>query len=276
MRTIHDLYDLRRLEMLAAKDQSETSRYVTNASGQANPKGLRAMKLQIQTVDGAGNTVSKPGTAFIQNTQGGSERYLKTGEDVKFVTPTRPSVTTQWYFDFLIRSICCGTGISALLVYPWSLQGTVTRADLDIMNQFFRTKSALAAATMREIYLFALGWGIRFDRALDGYPTDWAEVVVRPPRSVNVDVGRNSQAVIAEWEAGFRTLQGVCGDLGEDWRQVVRQRATEAKYIDQTAKEMGVSPERISSQIKQGLASPQPKQASSEVDILAANAEVLT
>lgn len=256
LRTVHDLHDLQRLEMMAAKDAAETSYWVTNQSGTANTRGMRATRLAIQSQDQAGNTVTKPGAQYSELTQGGAIRYLKIGEDIKQLASGRPSVTMQWYWDYLVRSICAGTGISALLVMPWSLQGTVTRADLDIMNSFFRARSSVAAAIIRELYVWVMGWAVKFDRALDGAPKDWFEVTVRPPRAVNVDVGRNSQAVIAEYEEGFRSLADIVGEMGHDWRHVLEQKAKEWSFMEQLKKRYpGLTDEAIQMMTKEAASS---------------------
>ena len=256
LRTVQDLHELHRLEMMAAKDAAHISRVIQNATGQANPRASRALSLAITSQNAQSAAVQKPAPQSFMVEQPGTTQYLKIGEEMKILQSNRPSPAVQWYYDYLVRQICAGTGISALLVMPWSLQGTVTRADLDIMSGFFRCKSAVAIAAIRELYVWAMGWGVRFDKSLDGYPSDWAEVTARPPRSPNVDVGRNSQAVIAEYEEGFRTLQDICGEMGHDWRHVLRQKAIEAKFLAALAEEMDVPPERIAKLAQQAIQQP--------------------
>ena len=143
--------------------------------------------------------------------------------------------------------------ISALLVFPFSLQGTVTRADLDTAAAFFRSRSAVFAAVIREIYIWVMGWAVKYDRALDGAPENWWQVTIRPPKAVNVDTGRQSQAVLEELEAGTRTYQDVCAELGHDWRHVLRQKAVEAKFINDLADEFDVTREQIAQLAKQTM-----------------------
>jgi capsid protein len=117
---------------------------------------------------------------------------------------------------------------------------------LDVAAAFFKSKSGLIQAVLREIYIWAMGWAVKFDRSLDGAPREWWRTAIRPPRSVNVDVGRNSAAILDEMEAGVRTFQDVCGELGFDWREVLRQKAVEAKFIDDLAKTHGIHRDFIS------------------------------
>lgn len=245
LRTIQDLHELNFLEKLRAKDAARTSAWITTPTGQANARGLRALNLSTGSANQAGQLQIKPAPQYFETVEGAERQYLKLGEDVKFLANPNPSASAQWFYDYLVRQICAGSGISALLVMPWSLQGTVTRADLDIMSGYFRCKSSVAIAAIRELYVYVMGWAVKYDRQLDGAPDDWFEVTATPPRSPNVDVGRNSAAIISEYQAGLRTLADICGELGHDWRRVLKQRSIEYKFSAALAKELGIDPEKL-------------------------------
>ena len=74
---------------------------------------------------------------------------------------------------------------------------------------------------------------------------------VRPPRAVNVDVGRNSSAMLAELAGATRTYQDIFGETGEDWKQKLRQKAQAVAYIHQIADEFKVEPSEISDVMKE-------------------------
>jgi capsid protein len=78
-------------------------------------------------------------------------------------------------------------------------------------------------------------WAVNNDLTLADPPHDWRSVDTRAPRSVNVDIGRNSSAMLAELEAGTRTYQSVYAELGLDYRTELRQRAKEAAFIRKLA-----------------------------------------
>jgi lambda family phage portal protein len=246
LNTLHDLDDLEIYQMAKSKSASEVTNVVTTLTGEANTAAARRVKYQIQTQNALGTPVQKQqSTYFETNVGAGTERYLKPGEKMEQFKQEEPSVATQWYWEWLVKKCCAGLGISSLLVLPFSLQGTVTRADLDISAQFFRSRSAVLAAVCREIYVWVMQWATQYDRALDGAPDDWSAVTVRPPRSVNVDTGRNSQAMLAELEAGTRTYQDIFAEKGEDYRQQLRQKAKEARLINDLAKEFDLPREQI-------------------------------
>ncbi len=261
MNDLHDLDDLQFLEMKAAKSNADVANVVTNKTGEANVTASRRQKWQIQSQDKDGNPVNKQAPLFYETTLGGRTIYVSNGEKFEQFKSDRPAVATKEYWDYLVRKICAGVGISALLVLPFSLQGTVTRADMDVAASFFRSRSSVLAGVLREIYLWAMSWAVKYDRALDGAPREWWHCTIRPPRSVVVDLGRNSWALTEELDKGIRTAQDVCAEMGHDWRAVYRQRAVEAAYVDSLVKEFGVSRENIvkpAVPTTQGTGNPEP------------------
>jgi capsid protein len=246
MNDLHDLDDLQMLEMKAAKAAAEIANVITNKTGEANVAGSRRSKWQIQSQDANGNATTKNNPLFYEATMGGRNVYISNGEKFEQFRSDRPNVATQEYWDYLVRKICAGVGISSLLIMPHSMQGTVVRADLDTAAAFFRSRSATIEAVVREIYVWVMGWAVKYDRSLDGAPSDWHRNVVRPPRSVTVDIGRNSKAILDELKAGTRTFQDICAEGGMDWRHVLRQRAAEAAYLNDLSKEFKVDRQLIS------------------------------
>jgi capsid protein len=267
MNDLHDLDDLQTLEMKAAKSNADVANVLTNKTGEATVTASRRQKWQIQSQDKDGNPVNKQAPLFYETTLGGRTIYVSNGEKFEQFKSDRPSVSTKEYWDYLVRKICAGVGISALLVLPFSLQGTVTRADMDVAASFFRSRSGVLAAVLREIYLWAMSWAVKYDRALDGAPAEWWHVAIRPPRSIVVDLGRNSWAITEELDAGIRSVQDVCAEMGQDWRHVLRQRAVEASYVNKLVTEYGVSREQI---VKppmgstQGTGNPEPTSQTTE------------
>jgi capsid protein len=250
---LHDLSDLQKLEMAAAKNNSEVANVVTNKTGEANLAAMKRDRWRITSQNASGNSVTKTAPLVYETTLGGRTIYISNGEKFEQFRSDRPGAATRDYWDYLVRKICAGVGISALLVLPFSLQGTVTRADLDVAAAFFKSKSGLIQAVLREIYIWAMGWAVKFDRSLDGAPREWWRTAIRPPRSVNVDVGRNSAAILDELEGGVRTYQDVCGELGFDWRVVLEQKAIEASFINHLVDKYGVTRDQIAQLAKQSM-----------------------
>lgn len=178
----------------------------------------------------------------------------KLGEELQYLASNRPSVTTQWFFDYYASRICAGVGISKLLVFPWSIQGTVARADLDMARNYFLSRFAPFSAVAQQIYWFVAGVARFTDVRVADAPADWTRVTVRPPRAVNVDVGRNSAATISELERGLTTYEEQFAMRGLDWRQQLRQWMAEKAFIKQVAAQYGVDENEAAEVIQKRLA----------------------
>ena len=224
---INDLDDLQILEMDAAKERAKVFDVIQTKTGELSADNYRTARFTGLGTQGTSGGSSAERTKYYDDVLKSRSLVLQQNDTFQRLTNENPSVAVRDYWDYLTSKICAGVGISKLLVFPWSMQGTVTRADLDVASTFFRSRSAVLSNRFKQIYLYVMEWATRNVLELSDPPEDWRSVSVRPPRSVNVDIGRNSTALIEEYKAGWRTFDQICGELGEDWRAVLRQRAVE-------------------------------------------------
>lgn len=259
---LHDLDDLTALEMLNAKAHAEhQALFVTNDTGEGDLEDLVRQGMTITNGDTTSGEDEEARTEYYRNAIGGRILYGKNGEKVESVGNNNPSAAQQWFHETKVSQICAGVGISKLLVYPWSIQGTVTRADLDAQAAYFRARSMIMAEAVTLAYEFIMADAVAKKRLRTPAPADFRKSAVRPPRGVNVDVGRNSNAMLAELKAGTRTFQSVYAELGLDWRQELSQKADEAEFIAKLAQDRGLSPQLISDVILQQIAKEEAKAA---------------
>jgi capsid protein len=250
LNTLHDYEDLHKLELQAAKKLASRVDVVTNTAGEANAQGL----MQDRRVAGANS--DRP--AYYQNILGASTVYAKNGEKVEQFAIDRPSIAVQSYWDLKLSEICCGYNVPKLLVVPYSLQGTVTRADLDVCTGAFRANFEIIASLLREIYEWQTEWAVRYDSTMRGKPPEqYTAVVIRPPRAPNVDIGYRADALIKELEAGTLTHQDVFAERQQDWRHQTRQSAEFMFFVKKLAKEYSekepgitISPEEIAKKLQ--------------------------
>lgn len=247
MNPLHDLDDLMLLEMGAAKDAAKTQKVVKRASGEAMEDDWDDEdKAQGSATDGDGESEKKSShSEYYERVFGSETKFLFEGDEYEQFVSNRPSVAQQWYWKFLIEQVCSGVGIPMLMVYPDTMQGTVYRGVLDTAAGFFRARSKVMQDAFRDVWRYAIDFGARVDVRIADRPVDWQAAMVRPPRSANVDVGRQSAAMLAEVEAGLRTFASVYGETGDDWQEQLTQRAKEVKFIDTLAKKYAVPPQLI-------------------------------
>lgn len=269
--TLHHYEDLHRLEMRAAKKIASNAIVVTNATGEADPSMLRRERMGIASTNTNGTTTTKERALYFEQKLGGETVYVRNGEKVENFKCDRPSIVTQQYWDLLVSEICCAYNTPKLLVMPFSLQGTVTRADLDVCTNAFRFNFEVIAQTLRDIYEWQAEWAVKYDvefrKALGAAsvsnpaPPDYQCVVVRPPRPPDVDVGYNANALKIELALGTKTYQDVFAERQQNWQQAFRDAAESAFYLKKLAKEFSkdgitVSPDEIAQKIESAVAAP--------------------
>lgn len=255
---LHDLDDLQLFEMDAAKEAAKTSKVIKTPSGEViDPEA--ALKNDISVSSPDGTTIER--TQYYKQTFGAEVEVLRAGDEMQQFVSQRPSVAVKEYWDYLISKICAGVGISKLLVYPWSMQGTVSRADLDVAATFFRCRSSVLSAAFSRVYLYVMGTAIKQDVEVADPPADWQFITTRPPKGVNVDVGRNSQAILNEIRMGIRDPETEMAEMQMDYRQTMRRRIANAKWLmDEAAKE-GVPIEMLTEQVPPPPPQPDPQLA---------------
>ncbi len=250
---IHDLDDLQTLGMRSAKNQSRLANVIKNSSGEFSPTQVTRNRFRVGTQDANANAVAEDRLRHYKQVLGAETIALRKGEEFEQAESKTPSQSMQWLLEYITWKICAGVGIPKILVYPQSIQGTVSRGEYDRANAFFRARSAALASFFKRIYLYFIEWGINNIPDMSSPPSDWRNCTYRPPRAVNVDVGRNSAAKIAELESGGGTLEGWYAELGEDYVAQLTQKAREAKLIHELAKEFGVTPGEISKPVLDSL-----------------------
>lgn len=245
---VRDNLDLHKLEMQCAKLASSIGTVETNASGELDPYANRRAKMGIGTQNNANQATTKEVWADYRVTIGGQNIALRSGDKLENFMVQRPTVATQNYWDLHYTLICIGYEIPKLLVMPTSLQGTVTRADLDIASYGFgRVHFEIIKELLCEVYEWQTDWAIKFDRSMDGdAPEDFMCIVIDPPRSPNVDVGYNASALETELRLGVKTIPEVFAQKQQDFRQKTREIAEYLKFVNDLAEEYQVDAGAIS------------------------------
>lgn len=229
---LHDLDDLHKLEMDAAKDAASRSYFINTETGELPDSAARRReRTLITTQKQDGTEVAKARLRDYQQILGGRVAAGKLNEKITQLASARPTPATLELWQHLATQVCDGCGIPYILACPESMQGTVYRGALDAANTFFRSRSAVLAEGFTRVYEYVMRWAKDHDTALAGAPADWFKVSTRAPRAVNVDVGRNSAALIAELAAGTRSYQSWFAENGQDWRTEFAQIDKEISFI---------------------------------------------
>ena len=230
LRHLHDLDDLQAYEVIAAKEAASITHILSNDAGELPPSLLQKMRSQSTSTNVSGQSVTEDRAEYVKNVAGGRTIVTRTGEKYEQHQSSRPGDATRQFWKELKAEICTGAGIPYVIAYPESMQGTVYRGALDAADAFFRARSIVLQDFVRRIWSYVMPFEIANNPALRPRPDDWWKVVIHPPRSVNVDVGYNSSAAIAELEAGLKTYDEVYGPRGLDWREQFDRLAEQQAY----------------------------------------------
>ena len=246
---VRDNMDLHKMEMQAAKIASEIATVETNSTGELDTTNNRQARTNILSQTATGGYTSRNIGVNYDVTIGAKKIALQHGDALQNFMINRPTVATQDYWDLHITMICVGYGVPKMLVMPYSLQGTVTRADLDICGYGFGQENyEIIAELLRDIYEWQSQWAKDYDRTMDGeWPEDYAAVFIRPPRKPNVDIGYTAKALETELRLGTKTLPDVYAEKQQDFRVKLREIAEAQKYIADLAEEFGVEASQITS-----------------------------
>lgn len=249
---LHDLDDLHRLELQAARDAAELSTILYNATGEVSAEDIIA--------DGGSVISSTPeGRAvYLQESYGGRTAVFKNTEKVEQFRSERPSVVTREYWRYKTELVCTGIGIPYCMVFPESMQGTVYRGALDMASTWFKARARVVIRAKRRLYEYGLAQERYLVKELRDGPADWFAVNIRPPRAPNVDVGRNSTARLAELEMCATTLQDLWAELGEDAFVKVDDKAKMAAFIRERAAAHGVTPAEVMKGMTTTTSEPEP------------------
>lgn len=242
LHTLHDLDDLQRYEMLAAKDASSRANVVKTETGEITRDQLggpsAAAAESVEVTEGR--------RRYYEQAFGGKTVVLRPGEEWDQSESQRPSAAMREFWEYLVQLVCQGVGISFAAVqdYRGNWGGAALRGAVAADNRFYEVRTRALAQAMDQIWQAVIGWAIA-NGELPSAPADWWNVTWQPPRRSTVDVGRESKSIREDLAAGLATYRDALGELGLDWQAVLRQRAIEEAFLKTLAAEYKVDAERI-------------------------------
>lgn len=229
-------------EQTHAKNMSKVSGFIRNKEGEEFT-GLDALQESIEgginhTEDAITETPDKDTEKKklieeLKHTYGGDIADLGDYEFMELNT-SRPNVNTMDFLKMLAGYICEGQGIGKLLFLGEGTQGTQVRANIEINKSFFHSHTHILAGALCQVYQFVMG------SVPAGGVNGWNRCKYNIPRSIIVDIGRDSSKEIEEIKHGLKTLQDAYSERGLDWEAQLEQCAKETSFIKETAAKYGL------------------------------------
>lgn len=242
---LHDLKDLHIMEILKARQLARVAIKRTTETGKLDPDDLQREGVTAIATDDPSRI------EYYRQSIGGEEIVMKHGDEFDAVRSDVPSATTVAGWCHMEARVCAGVGIPYCIVFPESMQGTVYRGALDMAHAWFQCRHRVLADGWRRVYEHVMGAARYHVPELRDPPSDWKNVRIHPPKAVNVDVGRNSNAMLAELAAGSLTYSEIFGQKGQDWREGLTQRKTEQDFIESLGLKLQVSQVQTAAQVEQ-------------------------
>lgn len=244
---VRDNMDLHKLEMQAAKLASDIANVETNPTGELDTTTNRSARTNILSQTASGAYATKNIGVDYKVSIGSKNIALREGSSLQQFMINRPTVATQDYWDLHYTMICTGYNVPKMLVMPYSLQGTVTRADLDICGYGFGQENfELIAELLTTVYEWQSQWAHDYDLTMDGaWPEDYCAVFIRPPRKPNVDIGYTAKAVETEVLLGIRTIPDIYAEKQQDWRVKTIEICEYLKFVQDHASQFGVAAGKV-------------------------------
>jgi lambda family phage portal protein len=165
---------------------------------------------------------------------------LNPGDEVQTVIPAGQASNTKEFITTLVRMIAAGLGLSYEAVsrdlsqvnYSSARQGLIEDRKL-----YKKLQKMIIERVLRPVYLeFLESMYLKGKLELPGYSQDRSSYTAHmwvPPGSTWIDPKKEADANKTALDSNQDTLARICAERGEDWRDVVVQRAAEINLINE-------------------------------------------
>ena len=247
---LHDLDDLQKYEMAAAKDAASISKIIERGAGAVTVDGdLIGSSLTLASQGQAGQR-----DAYYKGALAGETIETLPGDKYQQFESKRPSAATSGFWTTLEKKFVKGSGLSyaALDDYQGNWGGAALRAAVQSDNRLYSLRTEEQIRFSQRVWDYAIEWAMNHCelRANPGF----RKVRWHPPRRTTVDIGHESDSMLNELKAACQNYEEIFGQMGEDWRERLDQRAQEEAFLDELAKKYNVPVARIASFAQERLA----------------------
>lgn len=224
-----DLHEIEAMEIKAARVASTLVNVWKTETGEVDP-------VDVLASGGAISESSSGAVTAYKESLGGENIVLKTNESLEQWKSDRPTVVLLDYLKRLRADVCAAAGIPSVIVAAEQMQGTQYRGAIDYASIYFDCRCSVLKELVRRIWEHVIPKGAG-DPLIAAAPPDWYRIEIPSPRGVNVDVGRNSSAMLAQLAAGATDYSEIYGPTGRHWEDAFealaeqRRRAIELGII---------------------------------------------
>tara|TARA_R110000772_G_scaffold83288_2_gene176113 strand:+ start:6112 stop:7614 length:1503 start_codon:yes stop_codon:yes gene_type:complete len=239
--TAHDIDDILALEKVALKDGSSKTDIIKTASGELPSDDYIGESMKPADATTGDEEVSR----FYREMFGPEAKVLKHGDEFTPYASNRPSQAFQGFLVWLAENICFGTGLPPSLLLGTKVGGADTRREVATAQRVIDQWQQILISGFQSIYEYVIEQAI-LDKRLPPPPNDWKATEWDTPPKLTVDAGREADSDREDVKLGLLTRREYFKRWGLDWKEQTEQKAKEAQFINEMARQYGVDPAEIS------------------------------
>jgi hypothetical protein len=229
------------------QDQAEITADVKHGIKMANQVGLvRTMKGNNGPQGFASAVTAKSiGGSTInveQMREGGMVAQLLENEQLSVIHDGRPHPNQMVLLEWLVRDIAWGVGLSPEVLWDLAKQtGPSQRYLMAETQRWIEHEQARLKTACQRFWTYFIAKAVK-NGELPPPPPNWWWAEWIPQADLTIDRGREGNLELAQYEAGFLTLNDIAAKRGRDWESVEMQKAREMLRRREIEQEMGLEP----------------------------------
>lgn len=234
---LRDEMDLLSFEKVAAKDNARTSRILKTNDLNADQGDLGVGQANVAPTE-------QTSPDNINRILGGVTAVLQTNEDLTPYQSARPTTAFTGFIEHLRRDSVMGSVPYEFVADPNKAGGAAVRLVTAKASRYFSHRQNIIISRFLKPY-FQFWLGTKINKGDLPSAKNWWKCEWVTPKSISVDAGRDSANERADLTMGRTLPSDDFQGRGMGFEKSIRKKARDLAYIDKTAAEFGVKPERL-------------------------------
>lgn len=245
---VADIFEIRSFLKIALKAESETALIEHNEQGAPPPAsggGSFMLPSEVYHPTTGAALSTDDAAVFTEVLEGGSVRYFRsnTGGKLEAMNSGRPHPDSAKFHFEILRGAFEALGWPIEFYNPESLGGANIRMRVAQAKRMVEKLQAMAEKIAQRKHRYAIAKLINLG-VLEP-DVDWWKITHQRPRSLTVDNGHDTKALLDLYLVGAMDLEELCAGMGTYWEDVQDKNIEIEKRLQERAKEEGVDPGRI-------------------------------
>ena len=226
---IANIEDLIHFETVGVKMNSAVGIWIGSESGEVD-SGSSFIE--------SGNSASDTGSLGIDTFSAGMIPRMREGESINSFASSKGTPTFPHFITHLVRNLSVGLNLPMEWIWDASgLTGVSTRMVIKKADRTFKYRQQLLTnKVLKRVWAWVIAKGIK--RGDLEHDPSWWKCRWIADKSLSVDLGRDSTAMINELKMGIQTMEQIAAENGGDWRDVREQLEKESNDLIERAKAM--------------------------------------